>query len=304
MTTTVSTATPLSADPIGTLPFWKLHGTGNDFILAAVDSDDGVDWAGLALRMCDRHFGVGADGLILVLPSDVADRRMRIFNADGSESEMCGNGIRCFVKYVLDDGQLETSDGRITVETGAGVLTAEAAFESDGRVDTVRVAMGQPHLRPEDVGARLEAEPPVTDLAIEAAGDDLSLTLVSMGNPHAVAFLESAPAEYDLHRTGPAVEHHPLFANRTNFEVVRVVDRDRIEMRVWERGVGETLACGTGACAAVVASRLHGRVGDRVSVDVPGGTLSIEWDGAGEVFLTGPATFVFKSEWSERKPQS
>jgi len=303
MTTTASSSTAVPR-AIRTLPFWKMHGTGNDFILAVVDSDADVDWAYLAERMCDRHFGVGADGLILVLPSDVADRKMRIFNADGSESEMCGNGIRCFVKYVLDDGQVDAPDGCIAVETGAGVLLAQATFDADGRVETVRVGMGRPALRPADVGVAFDAEPPVTALPLEAAGDALSLTLVSMGNPHAVAFLDSAPAQYDLHRTGPAVEHHPLFANRTNFEVVHVLDRGRIEMRVWERGVGETLACGTGACAAVVASRLHGQVADRVSVDVPGGTLLIEWDGEGEVFLTGPAELVFTSEWSERKPHA
>ena len=303
MTTTASSRTAVEQDT-STLPFWKMHGTGNDFILAAVDSDASVDWPDLAKRMCDRHFGVGADGLILVLPSEVADRKMRIFNADGSESEMCGNGIRCFVKYALDDGRLEASDGRITIETGAGILRAEATFNADGRVETVRVGMGRPVFHPADLGASLDAEPPVTALPLEAAGDWLTLTLVSMGNPHVVAFLDGAPAEYDLHRVGPAVEHHPLFANRTNFEVVRVLDRERIEMRVWERGVGETLACGTGACAAVVASRLHGQVGDHVTVDVPGGTLLIEWDGISEVFLTGPAELVFTSEWSERKPHA
>ena len=302
--TTIASSPTAPERAIGTLPFWKMHGTGNDFILAAVDSDAGVDWPDLARRMCDRHFGVGADGLILVLPSDIADRKMRIFNADGSESEMCGNGIRCFAKYVLDDRQLEAPGGYLTIETGAGVLPAQATLDAAGFVATVRVGMGRPALRPADVGANLDAEPPVTALPLEAAGESLSLTLVSMGNPHTVAFLDTPLAAYDLHHIGPAVEHHPMFANRTNFEVVQVLDRDRIAMRVWERGVGETLACGTGACAAVVASRLHSLVDDRVNVEVPGGTLLIEWDGEGEVFLTGPAERVFSAEWTERKPHA
>jgi diaminopimelate epimerase len=284
------------------LPFWKMHGTGNDFVVVEADggaASDG-DWADLAQRVCDRHFGIGADGLILVLESTVADFRMRIFNPDGSEPEMCGNGIRCFVKYVLDRGLVDrdTADAPLTVETGAGILEARATLNAAGDVTHVRVSTGAPALEPAAVGARIEQPAPVLDLPIEAGGERLGVTLVSMGNPHAVAFLNGAPEEYDLERIGPAVEHHALFANRTNFEVVLVRDRSHLDMRVWERGAGLTLACGTGACAAVVASRLHGYVDGDVEVLLPGGPLRIEWDGSGPVYLSGPATFVFASEWT------
>jgi diaminopimelate epimerase len=294
------------------LPFWKMHGTGNDFILVEVDAAAAPEdeWAALARQVCDRHFGVGADGLILVLESTVADFRMRIFNPDGSEPEMCGNGIRCFVKHCLDRGLIDRgsaagSEGRpLTIETGAGILEARATHNEAGDVTHVRVSMGTPALNPADVGVLIEQAPPVLGLRIEAAGERLGVTLVSMGNPHAVAFLDGGPAapraleDYDLARIGPAVEHHPLFANRTNFEVVRVRDRSHLDMRVWERAAGPTLACGTGACAAVVASRLHDYVDGDVEVRLPGGPLRIEWDGSGPVYLSGPATFVFASEWT------
>ncbi|MSQ42104.1 MAG: diaminopimelate epimerase [Dehalococcoidia bacterium] len=280
--------------------FWKMHGAGNDFVLTevapGVEAPD-AQWGALARAVCDRHFGVGADGLILVLPSTVADRRMRIFNADGSEAEMCGNGIRCFVKFVLDRALVSAPAGTLRVQTVPGVLEARATRGAGGSVERVRVAMGAPAFRPQDLGARVEQPPPVIDLPLEAAGEALRLTLVSMGNPHAVHFIDREPAGYDLARIGPAVEHHPLFAHRTNFEVVRVLDRGHVEMRVWERGVGETLACGSGACAAAVAARLHGDVADAVAVRTPGGTLHIEWDGRGVVWLEGPATQVFAARW-------
>ncbi|MBM4416075.1 MAG: diaminopimelate epimerase [Chloroflexi bacterium] len=280
------------------VPFWKMHGTGNDFVLTdALPAEDGALPA-LARAVCDRHFGVGADGLILVLPSTRADLRMRIFNADGSEAEMCGNGIRCFTRFALERGLAAPGDGALRVETGAGVLTAQAQRDSGG---AVRVAMGAPRLAPHDVGARIEAVAPVLDLPLEVGGHALALTLVSMGNPHAVHLLDDG-ADLDafpLATVGPLVEHDPLFANRTNFEVVRVHDRGRIALRVWERGVGETLACGTGACATVVAARLHRLVDDAVDVQLPGGTLRIEWDGAREVHLIGPAARVFASTWED-----
>ena len=281
-----------------------MHGAGNDFVVA----DGGQDalagrsdeaWAGLARRVCDRHTGVGGDGLIAVLPSDVADRRMRMWNPDGSESEMCGNGIRCLVKFALDQDDALRARGELRVETLAGVLDAVATAGADGTVARVRVSMGAPRFEPAVVGASVVDEPPVLDLPLDAAGEEHRVTLVSMGNPHAVAFIDGPVADFDLARVGPAVEHHPLFANRTNFEVVRVLGEDAIEMRVWERGAGETLACGSGACAAAVASRLHGRVGDRVDVRLPGGVLAIGWDGAGEVSLEGPAARVFASTWEE-----
>ena len=290
--------------PMTAWPFWKMHGAGNDFVVTAGDdaahlarSDEA--WSALAERVCDRHVGVGADGLIAVLPPDVADRRMRIFNPDGSEAEMCGNGIRCLVKFVLDQDDDLRARGTLRVETLAGVLDAVASPGEDGTVARVRVSMGEPHFAPEDLGALVEQAPPVLGLPLEAAGTEQTVTLVSMGNPHAVAFIDSPVEAFELERIGPAIEHHRVFSNRTNFEVVRVRDRGSIDMRVWERGVGETLACGSGACAAAVASRLHGFVGDRVDVHVPGGTLGIGWDGAGEVSLEGPAMLVFASTWED-----
>lgn len=289
-----------------TLPFWKMQGAGNDFVVA--EAADGATsdgrWGAMAIRICDRHFGVGADGLILVMPSTVADRRMRIFNADGSEAEMCGNGVRCFVKYALDRRLVTASDGassdRMTVETASGVLDTQAVRDAAGDVATVRVSMGRPDLDPAASGAggagRGQAGP-VLDFPIEAAGAPRPVTIVSMGNPHAVTFIDAAPPGFPIEVVGPALEHHELFANRTNAEFVQVVDRQHIAMRVWERGVGETLACGSGACAAVVAARLHGRVDDEVSVSLPGGTLTIEWDGEGEVTLSGPAARVFEAVW-------
>ena len=280
------------------LPFWKMHGAGNNFVVLAADEAD-APWGALAERVCDRHFGVGADGLIVALPSQRADRRMRIFNPDGSEAEMCGNGIRCLVKFVLEEGLVAAPDGRVRIETIPGVLEAVATRSGGGTVERVRVAMGAPRLDPAALGAHVEQPPPLIDLPIEAAGGTHSATLVSMGNPHAVLFTDAALADFDLDRVGPALEHHPLFERRTNVEVVRVVDRGHLEMRVWERGVGETLACGSGACAALVAARLHDAVDERAEVRLPGGTLLLQWDGSGEVSLEGPAVQVFASAWDD-----
>jgi len=285
--------TMTGTDP--TFEFWKMHGCGNDFVVAAPEQLD-ADWAAVARAVCDRHTGVGADGLILVEPSQTADRRMSIYNADGSNGVMCGNGIRCFVKFLNDRG-IVSAAGAVTIETDVGVLETHSTLDAEGRVQRVRVAMGAPALDPAALGVQIEEAPPVLDLPLEAADEGLNLTLVSMGNPHAVQFINGAPTDYDLARVGPAVERHPLFAERTNFEVVRVIDRSTVEMRVWERGVGETQACGSGACAVAVASRLHGHVDDSVRVRLPGGELMIEWDGDGVVYLEGPVAFVFESQW-------
>lgn len=280
------------------LAFWKMHGAGNDFVvLEPAEAGADAGWAALARRVCDRRFGVGADGLILALPSDDAALRMRIFNPDGSEAEMCGNGIRCLVKFALDRDPAARAAGALRVETPIGVLDARASLGEDGLVARVRVGMGVPRLEPEALGALTGAAPPVLDLPIGTDGGEHLATLVSMGNPHAVLFVSEPVEAFPLERVGPAIERHPLFSRRTNVEVVRVLGPSRIEMRVWERGVGETLACGSGACAAVVASRLHGLAGDRVEVALPGGTLGVEWDGEGEALLEGPAVKVFEARW-------
>ncbi len=284
-----------------------MHGAGNDFVVAETDALDVSDeaWGALAITVCDRHFGVGADGLILVMPSEVADRRMRIFNADGSDGEMCVNGIRCFAKYCLDRGLVDAPDGRMVVETGPGLMPVEAMRGPGGLVTSVRVTAAVPDLDPAASGVEIEQAAPVLDLPVtveDAQGSSTqAVAIVSMGNPHAVEFIDVAPEAYPLERIGPLMEHHPLFRHRTNFEVTRVLDRSRMEMRVWERGVGETMACGSGACAVVVAARTLGQVDDVVDVRLPGGTLRIEWPGQGPVVLTGPAVTVFASEWNSNE---
>jgi len=275
--------------------FVKMHGTGNDFVLLRAQGDE-QDWSRLAQAMCDRHYGIGADGLILVLPSSRADVGMRMFNPDGSEAEMCGNGLRCVVKYAVDEGLARPRDGGISVETAVGVLSAQV-FGEKGAVERVRVSMGVPRFAPQEIPVLAEGEPPVKDLPLDIEGQRLAVTCVSMGNPHAVHFVERPVAEFPLESIGPKVEHHPLFPQRVNFEVARVLGRERMEARVWERGAGITLACGSGACAAVVAAHLHGLVGERVDITLPGGVLTVEWDGAGECHLTGPAELVFVGEW-------
>jgi len=279
------------------MKFVKMHGTGNDFVLLRAQGDE-QDWSRLAQAMCDRHYGIGADGLILVLPSSHADVAMRMFNPDGSEAEMCGNGLRCVVKYAVDKGLAQPRDGRISVETAVGVLAAQV-FGEKGAVERVRVSMGVPRFAPQEIPVLAEGEPPLKDLPLAIEGERLALTCVSMGNPHAVHFVERPVSEFPLESIGPKVEHHPLFPQRVNFEVVRVLGRERMEARVWERGAGITLACGSGACAAAVAAQLHGLVGRRVDITLPGGGLTVEWDGAGECYLAGPAEFVFEGEWTK-----
>jgi len=277
--------------------FTKWQGTGNDFILLEAQGEE-RDWPRLARAICDRHFGVGADGILLVLPSDRADLRMRMFNPDGSEAEMCGNGLRCLVRHAVERGQARLHDGRLRVETGAGVLTVEILSE-EGREGWVRVGMGCPRLAPSEIPVLTETEPPVRNLSLTVDGQIVSVTCVSMGNPHAVHFHARPVATYPLEQIGPKVETHPLFPQRVNFEVARVLNRELIEARVWERGAGMTLACGSGASAVMVAAHLHNLVEDRVEVRLPGGALVLEWDGEGEVYLSGPAERVFIGEWPD-----
>ncbi len=270
--------------------FTKLQATGNDFVLVDARGLEG-DWSALARAMCRRHFGVGADGLILLLESRQADFQMRFFNPDGSEAEACGNGLRCFARYLLER---DLARGPlIRVETLGGIRVVEV------RGDLIRVGMGKPELAPENIPVRVEGPRTVLNDKLEVKGQELRLSFVSMGNPHAVCFTESPVFEFPLFEVGPAVENHPLFPQRTNFEVAGVMAPDRLEARVWERGVGETLSCGTGACAVAVVAQLEGVAGEKVQVGLPGGELLVEWDGRGEVFLSGPAELVFEGEWSD-----
>jgi diaminopimelate epimerase len=221
---------------------------------------------------------------------------MRIFNADGSEAEMSGNGLRCLAKYAVDDGLVSPVDGAFDVETGAGVLQVRVRLE-DGRVTSVRESMGRPRLDPRDIPIAVEAPPPVRGYPLAVDGRRIPITAVSMGNPHAVHFQDAPVADYALDAIGPLVEHHPAFPRRTNFEVVRMRSRSQAEMRVWERGVGETLSCGSGASAVMVAARLDGVADDTLELRVLGGVLDLAWDGEGDVILTGPVVEVFRGSW-------
>ena len=287
--------------------FTKMHGAGNDYVYVDCFAQPVPgDPAGLARRVADRHFGVGGDGLVLICPSDKADARMRMFNADGSEAEMCGNGIRCVAKYLYDHGLCRRE--RLTVETGAGVLSLDLVIEGD-RVRRVRVDMGQPILRPAEIPTTLPGNPlvdgnspgdgsPVVDVDLAVAGRTLKVTCVSMGNPHCIQFVDSVD-EAPVLTTGPVIENHPAFPERTNVEFIEIVDRGHVRMRVWERGAGETLACGTGASATCVACALNDRTERAIEVELLGGTLAIEWAEDNHVFMTGPAEEVFSGELSD-----
>jgi len=269
------------------LAFTKMHGAGNDFVVLDGVRDTLPPIEPLAARLCDRHFGIGADTVVVVRPSQSADFRAEFWNADGSEAEMCANAIRCFLKYLRDHGH--TSAEEIAVETLAGVVRPRWAGP-----DRVAVDMGAPVLAPAKIPTALgSGDGPVLDVPLEVEGARLVVSAASMGNPHAVIYVddpEAAPVE----RWGPVLEHHPAFPNRTNAEFVAVRARDRIEQRTWERGVGETLACGSGACAVAVVSMLRGVVDREVEVALRGGTLEIRWPGDdAHVEMTGPAAEVF-----------
>jgi len=271
-----------------TLEFHKIHGAANDFVV--VDGRAQVqDWPALAIRACDRRRGAGADGLLVLQPSEgAADFKMLYINADGSPAEMCGNGIRCIAKFALDIGATEKES--LTWETGGGPVTTEVLHH--GLVEAlVRVNMGPPRLRPADIPVAGDGEM-IREHPFQVNGTSLDLTCVNMGNPHAVAYVDSV-ADFPLDRLGPLVENHSDFPRRTNFEIVEVLAPDHLRMRVWERGVGETMACGTGACAVAVASRLVRGTDETVAVDLPGGRLSIQWRDGADVMMTGPAETVF-----------
>lgn len=279
-----------------------MQGAGNDFVIIEANAAS-RDWPRLAVAMCDRHYGIGADGLLLLASSSVADFRMRIFNADGSEAETCGNGLRCLVRYFVDRKPGASRDREISVETMAGIRKARVF--ATGPSTLVKIGMGKPRFGEKDIPAVLRmdnvrvARKPMLTCSLQIGRRELTLALVSIGNPHAVYFTDKPVAGFPLTRLGPKVEHHKIFPEGANFEVVRVVNRRQIEARVWERGAGETMACGSGACAIAVASRLNGYVDDRVAVKLPGGVLEIEWPGTGEVSLSGPAETVFTGEWPD-----
>jgi len=285
------------------IPFSKLQAAGNAYIV--IDGRDITrDWSALAIAMGDPHRGIGCDGLAIAESSREADVRMRIINTDGSEAEMSGNGIRLFAKAVLDRGIVRCADDTLRIETGGGVrpLTAIRSAGPGSPIVAARVAMGRPIFEAAQIPVVTDGLDPgssVVDHPLEIDGAILRVTCLSVGNPHAVVITDEPVEEFPLERIGPFVQHHPAFPNRINFEVVECVDRNTIRARVFERGEGETLASGTGSTASMVATRLHGRVDDRVEVRLPGGVLHVEWDGEGEAWLEGPATHVFDGVWPD-----
>lgn len=278
------------------MKFTKMHGLGNDYIyVSTFDQKAPADLARLAVAVSDRHFGIGGDGLILIGPSERADARMRMFNADGSESEMCGNGVRCVAKYVHDHGIAPKP--RVTIETGRGVLTLDLEIER-GKARRVTVDMGTPILRAAEIPTTLPGDPPV-NAPLRVEGYDLAVTAVSMGNPHAVVYVENV-AEFPVEALGALLERHPAFPRRVNAHFVEIVGRGEVRMRTWERGSGITLACGTGACAVCVAGVLTGKTDRALLAHLPGGDLELSWaSDDSSVFMTGPATEVFSGVWPD-----
>jgi diaminopimelate epimerase len=278
--------------------FTKMHGLGNDFIVIADQTDVHHDVHERAVRVCDRKFGIGADGLVYILPSEVADFRMRIFNADGSEPEQCGNAIRCVGKYLYDHKM--TDQTTVTVETKKGIQTLQLFLHPNGsHVEQVRVDMGAPILAGEDIPTTIKEDTIIQHPIALANGEQQFFTAISMGNPHCVIFVD-ALEQIPFEQWGPYVERHPFFPNRTNTEFVQVHSRKEVTMRVWERGCGETFACGTGACAVGVAGVLTGQTDRVVTVHLKGGDLLIEWAEDDHVYMTGSAVEVFQGKWIEQ----
>lgn len=272
------------------MKFTKMHGTGNDYIYINGFEEKLENPSEAAVKLSDRRFGIGSDGLILILPSDVADCRMEMFNADGSIGKMCGNGIRCVAKYVYDRGLVKKDVLR--VETRSGIKTLQLQVE-DGKVASVRVNMGQPELDPEKIPVLFSKDRMVDEEVYTPSGNVWRVTCVSMGNPHAVIFVDDVEG-LDLPAIGPEMEKHAMFPERANIEFAQVTGPHEVQMRVWERGSGETLACGTGACACAVASVLTGKADRDVTVHLRGGDLHVFWDpDTDDVYMEGPAAFVF-----------
>ncbi len=274
------------------MKFTKMHGIGNDYVYVNCFEEQVLDAPNLAIKLSKRHFGVCSDGLILICPSDVADFRMEMYNADGSRGKMCGNGIRCVGKYVYDKGL--TDKTIVKIETDSGIKTLELMLENN-LVKSVKVNMGSPELLPEKIPVSLNGEQIVNHL-LEIDGEKYHITCVSMGNPHAVIFCDNVD-DLELEKIGPKFEKHEIFPEQVNTEFVQVIDKNTLKMRVWERGSGETLACGTGACATLVAAVLNKKSDETAKIILKGGELEISWDKKENlIYMTGPAEFVFDGQ--------
>ena len=275
--------------------FTKMHGAGNDYIYINAINFCPANLPELSIEMSDRHKGVGSDGVVLIMPSDKADFWMRMFNADGSEGEMCGNASRCVAKYVYDKGL--TSKRKITLETLAGIKVLEITKVVDEKVREVKVDMGEPSFAPENIPTKSNCE--VIDMPISTSLGTLNLTAVGTGNPHGVVIMDSV-SDLDIDSIGPEIQNNELFPRKANIEFVRIINRNEIEMRVYERGSGETMACGTGACASVVATSRLGLTDRRATVHLKGGDLQIHWAENNHVYMTGEAATVFEGEYERR----
>ena len=274
------------------MKFTKMHGCGNDYVYVNCFEETVENPAAVARFVSDRHYGIGSDGLILICPSEIADFRMAMYNLDGSEGKMCGNGVRCIAKYVYDHHL--TDKTQISLETLGGIKYLDLNIK-DGKVETVKVDMGEPILKPEEIPVKLSKDV-IIDEPVEVDGKIWNMTCISMGNPHAVVFVDDTKS-LDLEAMGPSFENHAIFPEQVNTEFVHVIDRKTVDMRVWERGSGETFACGTGACATAFACILNGKTDDQVLVHLVGGDLLIEYDrDTNHIFMTGPATEVFSGE--------
>ena len=279
-----------------TIQFTKMHGAGNDYVF--IDGRNStLNWSSLAVSISDRHFGVGSDGLIVALESEDADIRMQMYNLDGSEGKMCGNGIRCFVSFGVNIGLLERDSATYSVETASGTLEVTPIWENDQMV-AASVNMGQPAFLSSEVPFVLEGYDAVEDHDLEIEGQHFAVSALSMGNPHAVTILDTPISGFDLAQIGPKIENHPMFPEQVNFEIINILNRDSIALRVWERGSGQTLACGTGACAAAVIAIKKGLVNNKVTVKLPGGDLEIHWENNSDVYMKGPIATVFQGRYN------
>ena len=278
------------------MKFTKMHGAGNDYIYVNGFEETIKDRSAFSIKVSDRHFGIGSDGLIVVDPSDVADCKMDMYNADGSQGKMCGNGVRCVAKFVYDNGIVKKED--IAIETLSGIKYIKVTVK-DGKVVAARVNMGKPILKADEIPTKFEGNTVVSQ-KLSIGENDYDVTCVSMGNPHCILYVNDVK-KLDLKKIGPDFENHPMFPDRINTEFIHIVSETEFDMRVWERGSGETLACGTGACAAAVASVLNGycKRNTDIKVNLIGGTLTINWTDEGDVYMTGPAETVCTGEIEE-----
>ena len=281
------------------MKFTKMHGAGNDYVYVNGFSYTRDNWSDISKRVSDRHTGIGSDGLIIALPSSVADLKMSMFNADGSEGEMCGNGLRCLVGFAMLEGLITKGNSIKKVETNSGILAVEPIFIGDTMTEAI-VDMGEPVFEPSLIPVQINTTTiPVLSHKMELGGMSTELGFVSMGNPHAVLFIDDPVDNFPLESLGPIVENLPCFPEQINFEIANIIASDQIRMRVWERGSGLTMACGTGACAVAVIAQLKGLVGNEVKLEMPGGRINVKWNKNDSVMMRGPIETTFHGEWIE-----